>query len=168
MRPQLQTPEKPTRQRVSNAVGFVVLGNFAYRTLILLDCPEFRALGEDDDLWTGAQERAVKIVLGIVDLQAKDNQYTVTAAISKDGYSKMLKELTSGLASLEGVKQVDFLGTTLRTRPWGPFPGVRRRGQKAMKVIQRKREISDEHLDDLLTQIKGRFFDFFAAATRKR
>lgn len=141
-------------------MGSVVQGNYAYRTLYLIHCPSLRILTESSDLWTHARTRAVYIVLGVAELRVKNRVTTISLARWKSGYQRMLQEFVSGTVSRENVKRINFVGDRLKTRAWGPYEGVQRRGREVLRDVQEKARLKPEHLDVLLDRIHFSFIEF--------
>lgn len=118
-----------------------------------------RQLAATKDIWVAAGERAPQIVLGLADLEVREGIGFITRVWTKSGYLRMLQELTSGIASREGVRRVHFPSRVILTKFWEPFLGVRRRGTRALRAVTKACELTPEHVDDLLVSIKDSFLE---------
>lgn len=157
---EIPPPSKPTltRQRVSNGVGSYVSGAQGRRRVMLLHRHAWRDLHNVDDLWTTALLRAPRLLLGVAEMvTAAPGLYAVTTATTADGYAAMLKSLISSVAREDGIRRVDYLGTSISPRRWGPQAGLRRRGAQSVRAVQRTHGIEDETMDQLMDQICGGF-----------
>jgi hypothetical protein len=150
-------PREPKRHRVSNAEGALVGGVPGQRTLLLIHRPSWRSLEEVPDLWVSVDRRAPKLILGIVELHTEDGLYVATTATASPGYGSMLKAMSSGVAYTDGVPYVDYVGTRMRTREWGPLAGLRRRGQQCLRAIQRKHRLREESGPQLIERLRQVF-----------
>ena len=83
--------------------------------------------------------------------------YVVTTATAASGYAAMLKALTSGVAREDNVKVLDYLGVQIAPRRWGPYAGVRRRGQQSLKAAQRAHGLEDRTMRQIVDQIRDAF-----------
>lgn len=150
-------PPEPKRHRVSNAEGVLVGGVPGRRTLLLIHRPSWRALEEVSDLWVSIDRRAAKLILGIVEVHTEGGLYVATTATAAPGYGAMLKAMSSGVAHLDGVPCVDYVGMKVRSRDWGPLPGLRRRGQQCLRAIERKHKLREESGPQLMERLRQVF-----------
>lgn len=147
---------KPTPKRVSNSLG-LLLADEGLPSAMVIHRPDLRRLAEVRDLWTGARQYAVRVVLGVVELTEKDGEYRVTIVSCREGYDKMLLEIASGISSLMGAKNLDFVGRKVRPRPWGPFDGMRRRGYKELRRLAKHRDLDGEDTATLVRTLRQAF-----------
>ena len=127
---------------------------------MLVSCKALGDLSEVPDLWNEARTRALHVVLGVVEIAKRGDEiaeYTVTTVSAREGFSIMLKEISSGIAHGENADSLDFLGTPIRPRPWGPYYGVRRRGGKALHRLMLSRGLPKEYKGDLTELLRKEF-----------
>lgn len=149
---------KPTRHRVSNDVGALISGVPGQRRVMLLYRPAWRDLHSVDDLWISARTRAVRLLLGVVEMTSSERGlYVVTTATASDGYAAMLKALTSGVVREDVVEVLDYLGVKISPRRWGPYAGVRRRGTQSVKALQRAHNLEDRTMYQIVDRIRDAF-----------
>ena len=148
----------PTRHRVNNDVGAIVSGVPGSRRIMLLHRPSWRDLHSDADLWVVARTRAVRLLLGVVEMNSSQTGlYVVTTATASEGYASMLRALTSGVSHQDSIKALDYLGVKISPRRWGPHAGVRRRGIKTLNALQRAHNLEDRTLHQLVDRIRLAF-----------
>jgi hypothetical protein len=125
---------------------------------MLLHRPSWRDLHSVDDLWITARARAVRLLLGVVEMNSSQTGlYAVTTATAAEGYASMLKALTSGVSREDSIKTLDYLGVQISPRRWGPHAGVRRRGNKTLRALQRAHKLEDRTLHQLIDRIRLAF-----------
>ena len=101
------------------------------RTVTLLHRPSWKVLHNVDDLWTTAPERVSELLLG-------------TAAIQRD-------------LQVEPFKAAPGFETPLDSRPFGPYQGLRRRGEKTLKDAARAHQIEPSVLETILERLQRLF-----------
>ncbi len=143
---------------MNNDVGALVIGEPGRRRILLLHRPAWRDLHSVDDLLVSARSKAVRLLVGVVEMNSSQaGLYVVTTATAVEGYAPMLRALTSGVAHADAIKVVDYLGVKLSPRRWGPHAGVRRRGSQSLKSLQRAHRLEDRTVHQLLERIRLAF-----------
>lgn len=107
-----------------------------------------------DDLWTTAPERVSELLLGTAAIQ-RDLQ--VEPFKAAPGFETMLQRLVAAVAHHDGVEGLHRGFTPWESRPFGPYQGLRRRGEKTLKDAARAHQIEPSVLETILERLQRLF-----------
>lgn len=134
--------QSPQRLRVTNDLGVLTGGPSDRRTVTLVNQRNLRLLGSSGKFWEDLPQRALSIVLGLVDLRLDGKIYRAEVMSHEPGYGYMLRCIASDVARRDLIPFVDFSGKTAKAKAYGPAQGLTRRGSSA-----RWRAMKDAGLD---------------------
>lgn len=98
-----------------------------------------------DDLWTAAASRTHDLILAAAEISPTGS----VLAKASPGFETILRRLVNHVAAQTATED--------RTRPFGPFDGLRRRGMKTLHDLASAREMALSAVDDMLDRLRKLF-----------